>query len=79
MAASSAGCIPISLRWGRAFNDRFTPQEAETLWERFQPFDIALRNPGLPGFHQQGYAFADVPGLPWNIAAGGRGLAMANA
>ncbi len=70
---------PISLRWGRAFNDRVAPQEAESLWERFQPFDTALRDPGLPGFRQQVYAFADVPGLQWNLAAGGRGLAMADA
>ena len=34
---------PTTLNWGPEFADRFTSQEAETLWERFKPLDAKLQ------------------------------------
>lgn len=56
---------PITLRWGKNFADRFSREESEALWERFAPFDAELRGESLDAEQdrQDGYLFADVPGL----------------
>jgi hypothetical protein len=59
------GLHPITLKWGRDFAQRFTAEEAETLWSTFADFDAQLRGPADDaGAHRQcGYLFEDVPGL----------------
>lgn len=63
---------PISLRWGRQFADRFSPEEADTLWERFAEFDALLRGEGTHPHadRQDGYLFMDVPGLSLSSLTG---------
>ena len=34
---------PITVNWGPEFAERFTPVEAEALWDRFEPLDRALQ------------------------------------
>ena len=34
---------PGTLNWGTAFADRFTTEEAETLWSRFESVDALLQ------------------------------------
>jgi hypothetical protein len=55
----------ITLRWGRAFTERFSHAESAVLVERFADLDAALKNPELPGARKEGYAFTAVPGLSW--------------
>jgi hypothetical protein len=59
------GLHPITLKWGRDFAQRFTAEEAETLWSVFAEFDAKLRgSPDDSGAHRQkGYLYEDVPGL----------------
>ncbi len=44
---------PITLHWGALFAERFSPQEAVLLWERFRPIDEAMQahtELALPGY-----------------------------
>ena len=60
------GFHPITLNWGPPFAERFTKEEATTLWERFKPLDALLKTDEelyLPGF-QSGpmhYYFNEMP------------------
>jgi hypothetical protein len=57
---------PITLQWGRAFAERFTPAEAEVLWRRFKPIDDGVRadeeqtDPGFQGTASR-YVFSKMP------------------
>ena len=57
---------PITLNWGPAFADRFTPEESKALWSRFEPLDAKLQGDDEmfePSF-QSGpmkYYFSDLP------------------
>jgi hypothetical protein len=71
---------PTTLNWGPEFADRFTPQEAETVWKRFKPLDAKLQRDEehfFPGF-QSGpmrYCFNETPadfGVEEFIASWGR-------
>ena len=61
------GKHPITLNWGSDFAARFTANEAETLWRRFEPLDKLLQTEAehfVPGF-QSGpmtYHFNEMPG-----------------
>ena len=61
------GPHPITLNWGSDFAARFTANEAETLWRRFEPLDKLLQTEAehfVPGF-QSGpmrYHFNEMPG-----------------
>ena len=35
---------PTNLNWGSEFADRFTPEESEILWDRFETLDTALQD-----------------------------------
>ena len=72
---------PITLNWGPEFADRFSGEEAETLWERFKPLDARLladETHFSPGF-QSGpmrYHFNEMPdrfGVKAFIAGWGNG------
>jgi ectoine hydroxylase-related dioxygenase (phytanoyl-CoA dioxygenase family) len=58
----------ITLNWGPPFADRFSPEEANTLWERFGPFDDRLKSDTdnfLPAYQSRRpipYVFAELPG-----------------
>jgi ectoine hydroxylase-related dioxygenase (phytanoyl-CoA dioxygenase family) len=57
---------PMTLQWGTPMAERFTVEEAETLWARFKPVDDALQGENeqsAPGFQggPSTYAFNDVP------------------
>ena len=60
------GFHAITLNWGPPFAERFTKEEAGTLWERFNPLDARLKTDEelyLPGF-QSGpmhYYFNEMP------------------
>ena len=60
------GFHAITLNWGPPFAERFTKEEAITLWERFKPVDALLKTDEelyLPGF-QSGpmhYYFNEMP------------------
>ena len=60
------GKHPITLNWGSDFAGRFTANEAETLWRRFEPLDKLLQSGAehfVPGF-QSGpmtYHFNEMP------------------
>ena len=60
------GFHAITLNWGPPFAERFTQEEAITLWERFKPLDALLKTDEelyLPGF-QSGpmhYYFNEMP------------------
>ena len=60
------GFHAITLNWGPPFAERFTTEEAGTLWERFKPLDVLLKTDEdlyLPGF-QSGpmhYYFEEMP------------------
>lgn len=57
---------PTTLNWGAQFRDRFSPEEADLLWERFAPLDAKLQadtEQFVPGY-QSGpmrYYFEEVP------------------
>ena len=47
------GKHPITLNWGPKFADRFTPDEARALWDRFRPLEALLQadeDHFVPGF-----------------------------
>ncbi len=47
------GTHPITLNWGPKFADRFTPDEAQMLWDRFSPLEALLQSDEehfVPGF-----------------------------
>ena len=47
------GKHPITLNWGSKFADRFTPEEAHLLWDRFSPLEARLQSDEehfVPGF-----------------------------
>ena len=47
------GTHPITLNWGPKFADRFTSDEAYTLWDRFSPLEALLQSDEehfVPGF-----------------------------
>ena len=47
------GKHPITLNWGPEFADRFTPDEARLLWDRFSPLEDLLQADEehfVPGF-----------------------------
>ena len=47
------GKHPITLNWGPKFADRFTPDEARLLWDRFSPLEDLLQADEehfVPGF-----------------------------
>jgi hypothetical protein len=57
---------PMTLQWGTAIADRFSPEETETLWQRFKPVDDALQAEEVqwtPGFQggETHYYFNEVP------------------
>ena len=57
---------PMTLQWGIPLGERFTPQEAEVVWERFKPVDDIMQTEKmnlLPGFQGQEtlYHFEEVP------------------
>lgn len=62
----SASAHPITLNWGPEFADRFSAEEADVLWERFQMLDALLQADEehfVPGF-QSGpmrYYFNEMP------------------
>uniref|UniRef100_UPI000B7D49FD phytanoyl-CoA dioxygenase family protein n=1 Tax=Candidatus Entotheonella palauensis TaxID=93172 RepID=UPI000B7D49FD len=71
---------PISINWGPQFAERFTPEEAEILWQRFERLDAKLqadREHFVPGF-QSGpmhYFFEEMPadfGVEEFVASWGR-------
>ena len=57
---------PITLQWGRSFADRFSPKEAETVWNRFRPIDDGVQideeqtDPGFQGTASK-YLFNTMP------------------
>ncbi len=57
---------PMTLQWGLPLGERFTPDEAELLWQRFKPVDDILQLaeehtlPGFQGKHTR-YLFEEVP------------------
>ncbi|MDE2701377.1 MAG: hypothetical protein OXI23_21085, partial [Gemmatimonadota bacterium] len=47
------GKHPITLNWGSKFAERFTPEEAHLLWDRFSPLEARLQSDEehfVPGF-----------------------------
>ena len=57
---------PMAFQWGEAFAERFSPDEARILWERFKPVDDALQaeeEQSDPGFQGEAshYYFNQVP------------------
>ena len=47
------GKHPITLNWGSKFAERFTPEEAHLLWDRFSPLEALLQSDEehfVPGF-----------------------------
>ena len=45
--------LPVTLNWGVQFRDRFSPEEAAVLWERFRTLDAKLKGDEeefYPGF-----------------------------
>ena len=57
---------PMTLQWGKPLGERFTPDEAQTLWQHFKPVDDALQadtDQFLPGYQgrETRYFFDDVP------------------
>ena len=60
------GFHAITLNWGPPFAERFTKEDAATVWERFKPLDALLKTDEeqyLPGF-QSGpmhYYFNEMP------------------
>ena len=57
---------PITLHWGGEFAERFSPEEAEALWERFRPIDEGMqadRELAPPGYEDRPsrYYFYEMP------------------
>ena len=57
---------PMTLQWGVLLADRFSPEEAKILWERFKPVDDSLQaeeDQWAPGFQGDStrYYFNQVP------------------
>ena len=57
---------PMTLQWGVLFADRFSPDEAKILWQRFKPVDDSLQaeeDQWVPGFQGDStrYYFNQVP------------------
>lgn len=57
---------PMTLQWGLPFGEKFTPEEAQLLWDRFKPIDDLVQTAeenSLPGFQgkETTYLFEDVP------------------
>ena len=57
---------PMTLQWGEPLGERFTPDEATTLWKRFEPVDDAMQGDEekfYPGFQGEAtrYLFNEVP------------------
>ena len=57
---------PMTFQWGGAFAERFSPEEAQVLWERFRPVDEGLQaeeEGWAPGFQgeESRYYFNQVP------------------
>ena len=60
------GIHPMTLQWGRPLADRFSQQEADTLWARFKVVDDLLQadeDQWVPGFQgeETRYYFDHVP------------------
>ena len=61
------GAHAASFSWGDDFANRFTTEEAKTLWQRFEPLDALLQMDEehfVPGFQQRSpmrYHFNDMP------------------
>src|SRR5262249_55147631 len=63
------GSHPTTLNWNPSFADRFTAEEAETLWDRFRNLDVKLQAPKpylVPGFQNDPsqYHFEVAPAVP---------------
>ena len=61
------GTHPITLNWGPKFADRFTPDEACALWDRFSPLEALLQSDEehfVPGFQSipMKHYFNEMPG-----------------
>ena len=57
---------PMTLQWGLLLGERFAPEEAKRLWERFKPLDDVMKTDEehtLPGFQgrETRYLFEEVP------------------
>ena len=66
LARRLAGGHSTTLNWGRAFADRFSASEAESLWQRFKRLDALLQSEHeqfVPGFQSgpMSYHFNDMP------------------
>lgn len=57
---------PMTLQWGLPLGERFSPDEARLLWQRFKPVDDIMQTEEvqvLPGFQgrETRYLFEEVP------------------
>ena len=57
---------PITLQWGLPLADRFSFEEARTLWDRFKPVDVRIQSDvenAAPGYENRPsrYHFNEMP------------------